>query len=114
MLAGHGDETAFISETDEERQATRISRRELLIESRLQHMYYDRAWYQTGCRVAVYLPNDLHAVARIEAAKRLVFVHRYRGGHGKLVACRQIDGHWGKRACNERQAGRGRPVGTGC
>lgn len=70
VLAEHGDNTAIIGETDVGHLPTRV--KELLVHSTLAaHALRSTLRIECGERMAIYLPNDAHAVVWIEAAKRL-------------------------------------------
>ena len=72
VLSGRGDETAFTNEPDDAKQATCVSKRQLLIDSALAaHSLRATLGVEHGSRVAIYLPNDAVAVVWIGAAKRL-------------------------------------------
>ena len=72
VLAGFGDETALIGEPDTGLPREMSSRRELLLMSTFAACaLHSTLHVESGCRAAVYLPNDAHAVVWISAAKRL-------------------------------------------
>ena len=71
-LADHGSETAFICERESGESPVRLLRRELLIESTLAALaLHASLGVGFGDRIAVNLPNDVHAIVWIAAAKRI-------------------------------------------
>lgn len=72
ILMNELTDTAFISEPDGDQMPYETSRRTLLIESTLAASgLRSKLKVNQGCRIAIYLPNNIHAVVWIAAAKRL-------------------------------------------